>query len=193
MTNPDKIFGRLGNRMFQMAYVYAQFKEGNIPDLYVQDLKYFDKYEKEIKELFGEGIGYLPYVSIHVRRGSNPSNPNEPKYSENPFYVNLSDTDYYEKAIELFPGDNFLVFSDDPEYCKGKWGNDKRFQVMEKGDEIEDFNLMASCKHNIIANSSYSWWVAYLNPNHGKKIIAPKKWFSDEIKRVGIPPTWTQI
>lgn len=189
----EKITGRLGNKMFQFAYIYSQFKEGNIPDIYLQDSKYFEKYEKEIKEMFGEGIGYLDFVSIHVRRGSNPTNLDEPNYSENPFYVNLCETDYYEKAIALFPVDKFLVFSDDVAYCKEKWGDNPRFQIMEKGDEIEDFNLMASCKANIIANSSYSWWCGYLNPNPAKTVIYPEKWFSDGINRVGFPKSWTRI
>ena len=66
--------------------------------------------------MFGQDIGYLDKVSIHVRRGGNWSNPNEPNYKDNPFYVNLSQTDYYEKAIAMFPVDKFLVFSDDMAY-----------------------------------------------------------------------------
>lgn len=196
MKNPDALFGRLGNRLFQMAFIYARMKDGLLPDIYIQDYRLFTRYEKEIKELFGEGIGYLPYVSIHVRRGANPSNSEEPKYCENPFYVNLSETDYYEKSIAMFPGDKFAVFSDDPKWCKEKWGSNDRFKIMEGGDELEDFNLMASCKSNIIANSSYSWWAGYLNPNLGKTVVAPSydKWYKDGNKtRTVIPPTWIQI
>jgi hypothetical protein len=193
MNHPDKIFGRLGNRLFQMAYIYAQMKEGKIPDIYVQSPEYFDKYAEDIKRLFSEGIGHIPRTSIHVRRGSNPSNPDEPNYHENPFYVDLTATDYYERAIEMFPYESFVVFSDDPEWCKKKWGNDSRFKILEKGDEIEDFNLMASCQHNIVANSSFSWWAAYLNPNLGKKIVCPKDWFSDKIERTKCPQTWIKI
>lgn len=195
MKNITNITGRLGNQMFQTAYIYAQMKEGKIPDIYVQDTKFFEKYEKEIKELFGEGIGFLNFVSIHVRRGSNPLLPSEPKYSENPFYVNLCETDYYEKAIALFPNDKFLVFSDEPEWCKEKWGKDKRFQIMEKVDEVEDFNLMSSCKSHIIANSSYSFWAAYLSPTPTKIVIAPSKerWYTDGIERTICPNSWMRL
>lgn len=190
MQHPDKIFGRLGNRMFQMAYIYAQAKKGMIPDIYVQDLKLFEKYGDEIKKWFGEGVGYLDFVSIHVRVGTNPSNPNEPAYKDNPFYVNLLETDYYQKAINMFPKDKFIVFSDDPEYVKTldifKYD---RFQIIDKGDEVEDLNIMASCKSNIIANSSYSWWAAFLNPNWGKTVVAPKKWFTDG-KAIPFPKEW---
>lgn len=193
MINPDKLFGRLGNRMFQMAYIYSQMKDGKIPDIYVQDFTLFDKYEKEIKEWFGEGIGFINYVAIHVRRGGNPSNPSEPNYFDNPFYINLCDTDYYEKAIALFPYDQFIVFSDDPEWCKEKWGNNPRFSIQEKGDEIEDFNMIASCKSIITANSSYSWWCGYLCINPAKIIVYSDKWFADDKQRVTFPSTWKKI
>lgn len=196
MINPDIIFGRLGNKLFQYAYIFAQMKEGKIPDIFIQDPKYFEKYDKEIKQLFGDGIGYLDYVSIHVRRGANPINPLELKYSENPFYVNLSETDYYDKAIEMFPVDKFIVFSDDVGYCKEKWGNNERFKIMDMGDEIEDFNLMASCsKGNIIANSSFSYWSAFLNPSPTKKVVAPsvENWYSDKVERTVCPKEWIRI
>ena len=189
----DKHFGRFGNRMFQMAYIYAQFKEGKIPDIYIQDYRYFDKYREEIKRLFGKGIGELiNKVAIHVRRAGNPVKSNEPAYSENPFYVNLSETDYYEKAMALFPNKEFLVFSDDPIWCEK--------QEIFKGCEIsfkteqEDFYLMVACEHQIIANSSYSWWAAYLNKNPEKKVIAPKAWYSDGNQtRTMLPEEWIKV
>lgn len=193
MINPDIIFGRLGNRLFQGAYLYAQMKDGIIPDIFVQDEKYFKKYEKEIKDIFGKGIGYLSQVGVHIRRGANPINPAEPAYSENPFYVNLGKTDYYDRAMQLFPTDNFLIFSDDPEWCKEKFKDNLKVQVMEKGNETDDFNLLASCKDQIIANSSFSWWAAYCNPNPAKVIVAPKKWYSDKVERTKIPKTWIKI
>lgn len=192
MIEPKIVFGRLGNSMFQYAALYAYAKDLGV-DFYFQDEKHFKKYEEDIKTLFGSDIGFLPYVSIHVRRGSNPINPSEPKYSENPFYVKVCETDYYEKAIAMFPNDKFLVFSDDPDWCKIKWGDDNRFQIMEGGSELEDFNMMSSCKSNIITNSTFSWWAAWLNPNYGKTVVAPKMWFTDGIQRTKLPKEWIQI
>ena len=192
MIHPDALTGRLGNRLFQIAYLYAQVKDGTIPDWYLQDEKHFSKYSEEIKQLFGEGIGYLDQVGIHVRRGGNPTNPEEPKYSDNPFYADLCSTDYYERAMALFPNENFVIFSDDPEFCRERFRGDN-IQVMDRGDEIEDFNLLASCKNIIIANSSWSWWAAYLNPNPAKKIVAPLNWYSDGIERTKLPPEWIRI
>jgi len=193
MRNPDFFTGRLGNRLFQTAYLYAQVKDRVIPDWYVQDPKYFECYEEEIRQLFGDGIGYLSQVGIHVRRGANPANPEEPNYSENSYYVNLGETDYYERAMALFPNEKFVVFSDDTEWCVKKFYDNPNVQVMQKGTELEDFNLLASCKHQIIANSSFSWWAAYLNPNVTKKVIAPAQWYADGVQRTVVPKEWIQL
>ena len=191
MINPDILTGRLGNKLFQIAYLYSQVKDGMIPDWYVQDVKYFEKYEAEIKKLFSDGIGYLPYVAIHLRVGGNPINPQEPKYSENPFYYNLSKSGYYIDATNLFPNRKFLVFSDNLEFAKTYFEGDK-FAFDESENDIDSFNRMASCDSQIIANSSFSWWAAFLNPNHSKKVVAPgpDKWFADKLRRVGYPHDW---
>lgn len=171
--------------MFQYAFLYAQMREGRIPDVYVQSHRFFEKYTDEIKALFGEGIGFLEQVGIHVRRGD---------YVGNPLHVNLSQTDYYDRAMKRFPQKNFLVFSDDPVWCKEHMIGDN-IQVMEGGTEIEDFNMLASCSSVIMANSSFSWWAAYLNPTPTKKIILPRldKWFHDGLVRVEVPDQWEQM
>ena len=175
--------GRLGNEMFRHAYIYSQMKDGVIPDVYLQDLKHFEKYSEEIKNIFGEGIGFLPFVGVHIRRGD---------YVGNPFYVDLCSTDYYERAMALFPGKKFLIFSDDPEFCKTRFKGEN-LQVMENGTELEDFNTLASCESVIIANSSFSWWAAYLCPNPAKQIIAPKEWHPDGAERTKLPKEWIRI
>ncbi len=192
MVNPDIIFGRLGNRMFQMATLYAYCKTNNFP-FYVQDEKYFKPCEKEIRQLYGDDIvpNSINQVAIHVRRGKNPINPEEPAYAENPFYVTLEE--YYERAMALFPTDDFLVFSDDIEWCNEQ----EMFKGCEfyHGTEVEDLNMMASCKHIIGANSSYSWWASWLGDYIGRKIVTPARWFTDieNEKLIGIPNHWIQI
>ena len=193
MVNPDVIFGRLGNRLFQCAFLYAKARELET-DFYFQDPAYFEKYEAEIKELFGDGIGFLDQIGVHVRRAGNPINPSEPKYSENPFYVDLVATDYYEQAMALFPGEKFVIFSDDPEYCKQKFQGEN-IQVMDMGDEIEDFNILASCKGIIGANSTWSWWAAFLCPTPNAKIVfpSPNNWYKDGLERTKCPKSWVRI
>lgn len=194
MIDIHVLSGRLGNELFRDAYIYSQMRDGKIPDLYIQDYRFFDKYKDEIKQRYGEGIGFLPYVGVHVRRGGNPINPNEPKYSDNLFYVNLSKTDYYERAMAMFPDKKFLVFSDDTSWCLNQDIFEKdNVQVMEGGTELEDFNQLSSCESVIMANSSFSWWAAFLCPNPAKRIIYPKDWYSDKIQRTICPPEWTAI
>ena len=175
-----KLSGRRGNQMFQFAYLHAQARKGLILDIYVQDPKYFEEYKDEIKLIFGQDIELIDQVAIHVRRGD---------YVNNPFYVDLMTTDYYEKAMELFPNEGFLVFSDDIEWCK-KQDIFKGCEFSEGRTEVEDMNLMAGCKGVIIANSSFSWWGAYLSSG---KVIAPLMWYADGVERTKLPKTWITI
>lgn len=190
-----------------MAALLAYCWDNNY-HMFVQDEKYFKKYETQIRQLYGEGIDQRNkgYVGIHVRRAKNPINPEEPAYSDNPFYANLShhlhedmSDNYYAKAIAYFKKLDqklkFKVFSDDIEWCK----NNPLFRDYDieffHGSEIEDLNELASCEHQIIANSSFSWWAAWLNPNPDKIVIAPKQWFSnpEDEKYIGIPSTWIRL
>jgi len=186
MFQLEAMFGRLGNKLFQYAYLLARVKDGTIPDWWLQDPKYFENCAEEIKAVWGVGPDPRPEVSIHVRRGD---------YVGNPHYVDLSQTDYYERAIAMFPNEKFLVFSDDLLWCDEKWGHDERFKVVYGNDELADLNCMASCQHNIIANSSFSWWGAYLNRNPQKKVVAPsvKNWYADGIERTVCPQEWLRI
>ena len=192
MKNLDFYTGRLGNRLFQFAKLYALSREEGT-DYYYQDPKHFDKYKDEIKALFSEGIGYLPYVAMHVRRGKNPINPDEPAYSENPFYTNLLATDYYAKAIDQFPPRKFLIFSDDMEWCKANFQGEI-FGYDESETDLESFNKMASCEAIITSNSSFSWWCAFLGDDK-KKVICPSEtsWFADGQVRTKVPPEWIQL
>ena len=185
MIHPDKLFGQLGNRMFQMAHIYAEAKRGDIPDIYLQDPKYFEDCNDEIKALYRQGVGKeINQVAIHVRRGD---------YVGNKFYVDLMKTDYYEQAMALFPGCEFLVFSDDIEWCKAQ----EIFagcEFSEGNSALEDLNLMASCNGHIIANSSFSWWAAYISP-YTQKVVAPSKehWYADLQERTKCPKEWIRI
>lgn len=179
MIQPWKLFGRIGNSMFQYAFLYTYAKDHDI-DYYFQDPKFFDRYAEDIKYLFGQDITPIDQVAIHVRRGD---------YVNNPFYVDLFQTNYYEKAMAQFPSESFLLFSDDIEWCKEQ----KIFEhcdFSEGNDEVTDMNLMAGCKGIIMANSSFSWWAAYLSD---AKVIAPRAWYADQIERTVCPKQWKRI
>lgn len=196
MKNLRAEIGGLGNLMFKEAYIWAQMRDGKIPDIYVQSSKYWEKYKEEIRQRFSSGIGYDERVALHIRRGDYL------KVSQ--FHVNLWDTDYYKKAVALFPKDiKFLVFckdnqgeaqdADDKEWCLKNvplLGID--FDMYEHGKETNDLNAMASCRGIIGANSSFSWWAAFLNPHNGLKVF-PKQWFVDGIQRTELEKEWKQL
>lgn len=173
--------GGLGNLLFKEAYIYAQVRRGNIPDLYLQDENYFKEFKGEIRGRFGQNITYIPKVAVHVRRGD---------YVNNPYYVDLFEDGYYQRAMAKFAAP-FLVFSDDIDWCKKQ----EIFQdctFSEGKSEVDDLNSFASCADHIIANSSFSWWGAYLSPHKGLT-VAPKNWFSDGYQRTKLPVEWLQV
>ena len=93
---------------------------------------------------------------------------------------------------------HFFIFSDDLDWARDNLDfiDNKTFVELEKNiPDHEDMYLMSQCKHNIIANSSFSWWGAWLNQNPDKKIIAPKKWVNDLSRDTTdlIPKTWLRL
>ena len=122
--------------------------------------------------------------SIHVRRGDYVKLKH--------IYHNL-DKDYYIKCLEkINPHGPIYIFSDDMDWCK------KNLTITEAvycegNSTLEDFNLMRSCNHNIISNSTFSWWAALLNLNEDKKIIQPSVWFKNQSKGKLLNPNWQTI
>lgn len=182
MKAQREIIGGLGNVMFKEAYILSQMWKEEIPDQYLQSEKYWSEFKEQIKAHFGQDIPRKKdMIALHIRRGD---------YVNNPFYVDLWNTDYYEKALAEFPNERFLIFSDDILWCEDRFiGDEYQFNY---GAEVEAMNVMASCKGIITANSSFSWWAGYISP-HAEKIIAPKQWFTDGITRTDIPENWVQL
>ena len=148
---------------------------------YFQTEKYFKHIEQEIREDFTFDTGVSTPckemissvenpLALHVRRTDYIKN------SENHFNLPLA---YYEAALKHFDNDrNVIVFSDDPAWClEQELFSDDRFIVSENDDNRVDLCLMSMCNDFIIANSSYSWWGAWLSTNKDKKVIAPVQWF----------------
>lgn len=170
---------------------------------YFQSEKYFKHIDTLMRRLFEPSeeirqkllLKYEPILSkktcsIHVRLGD---------YVNNPFYEQLS-VDYYGNAVATMKSekqiDYFLVFSDDIEWCKMNFRANGNYVFVEGNSDIEDLFLMSFCKHNIGANSSFSWWGAWLNPHKDKINIFPKKWFGNDVKldtKDLYLPTWITI
>ena len=138
-------------------------------------------------------------ISIHVRRGDYISNPGASKT-----FVSL-DAEYYQKALKKLNTDPIktllVFFSDDTDWVEKNIINQlsKNYQNMIVSHNIgsesyNDMRLMSFCNHNIIANSSFSWWGAWLNETPGKKVVAPKKWFSINKNTKDLcPDDWIKI
>lgn len=146
----------------------------------------------ETLQPFLEMIKSEQTVSIHVRRGDYVSNPLTKAYH------GTADINYYKRAItkitETAPGNFvFFIFSDDIAWCKKNLIIPCKHFYISTGIDYHDLYLMSKCKHNIIANSSFSWWAAWLNKNSDKIIIGPKKWFANQLSNNIVPANWLTV
>lgn len=198
-SNILRIFWRLRRTLLGNKAEHIRYKEGTpyhekvfqlngnktyILEGFWTNEKYFSMVREEVikefsfkKQLTGKNKEYADKikksnsVSIHVRHGD---------YAKSNFYI-LS-LDYYKKAVQILETGNkefkYFVFSDDIEYVQENFKFLKDYEIVtgNKGDSSYiDMQLMSLCKHNIIANSSFSFWGAYLNQNKNKKVIAANK------------------
>lgn len=153
---------------------------------YFQSHKYFDDDYVRYYLDFAYPKETIPVTSIHIRRTDYTKLQH--------IYFNLT-MDYYTKAMELFPSNTkYMVFSDDISWCKECFGkSDNMLMYSEGRDAIDDLWLMSCCENNIIANSSFSWWGAYLNPNKNKVVVAPSTWVTNEDRNDRIMEGWKLI
>jgi len=178
-------------------------------DGYWQSEKYFPGIRELLKKEFtlcspldgedlqlAERIQAGAAVSLHVRRGDYLTNPHAAKHH------GTCDKDYYEQAVSfikrMIPAAELYIFSDDPLWSKANMSYDLPTTIVSKTDgasEGRDLTLMSNCRHHIIANSSFSWWGAWLGDNPEKIVIAPKRWFNDPARFTGdlIPEGWVRF
>ena len=162
--------------------------DGNIKLVgYFQSEKYFINYKKELLKLFEidddtniyllEKYGNIlnqDTCSIHVRRGDYLSLPN---------HHPIQPIDYYINSVNIIGKDkHFLIFSDDIKWCKENFEFIKNKTFISENLDYQDLYLMSMCNNNIIANSTFSWWGAWLNNNLTKIVITPKNWFGSVYK-----------
>ena len=173
---------------------------------YWQSEKYFYDIRTELLEIYQfpvimdnqcaailDKINETESVSIHIRRKDYLDEHN------NKIYGGICTPDYYQKAISYFRKNHnnarFYIFSDDPEWVKANFV-DEDMQIIDcsmNNISAFDMSLMSRCKHNIIANSSFSWWAAWLNQNINKEIIAPYKWCNNYNINHIICDSWIRI
>ncbi len=151
-------------------------------------------------------------VSLHIRRGDYLTPENQALFG------GICTEAYYKEAVRLmreqYPGCRFFLFTNDKEWAKERFADDKGGRTTEtaladgepadvivvdlpEGSDHEEFALMSKCKHHILANSSFSWWASYLNQNPGKTVLAPPKWlngwdcqdfYREDMRKVSVTP-----
>jgi hypothetical protein len=175
---------------------------------YWQSEKYFKLSESLIRKSFqfkteatGKNSQLLDHiskhnsVSVHIRRGD---------YIQDSYTLNthgVCEADYYSASISLIAekikSPVFYLFSDDIDWVKRNMTIPVEHYYIDNNSENgwEDMRLMSQCKHNIIANSSFSWWGAWLNNNPEKMVIAPRKWFNDTTRNTHdlLPDSWIKL
>lgn len=128
-------------------------------------------------------------VSIHVRRGDYLNHPE----------IGVLDIDYYKRAVdyikEKIEAPVFFIFSNDLAWCRENFHFvDTPIFIEDTQTEIDDLMLMCQCQHNIVANSSFSWWAAWLNSNVDKIVVAPKTWMAENPKEYKwTPDSWCEL
>lgn len=175
---------------------------------YWQNLRLFTEFSDLIKneftlkeklsnesQLFLNKINTVNGISIHIRRGDLLSRPvavkDQPYSSDEYYYEGIEKIKERESNPELF------IFSDDIEWVENNVNFDlPATYINSKGPDHEHFYLMSCCNHNIITNSTFSWWAAWLNKYERKIVISPKWWYRDpEInsKIIWIPENWITL
>jgi len=167
---------------------------------YFQSEKYFEKHKQEIIKdytlnqfWFDEAKKWKIYnnirketVGVHIRRGD---------YLKFSHHHKINSIEYYKEAFKQYQNVDFIIVSDDIQWAKQNIKGENIY-YSDLSDEIKDFCLLSSCDHNINANSTFSWWAAYLNNNPNKKICVPSEWYTKEancdIKDL-IPEKWIKI
>ena len=163
-------------------------------EAYFQSEKYFLNCKEYIKEFFTLKPEYsdplkekfkhhLNKIAVHIRRTDYVNNGPIPAL---PIF-------YYTEAFTHFPNEEFLICSDDIEWCKQNFIGEQFYFQDEKHEDIFDLYLMSYLKGIIIANSSFSWWSAWLGERDGYKIIAPKAWMGGWISKDIVPERWPRI
>jgi hypothetical protein len=202
----ERLMARIVRRPPRPAPTYIQERELfcfdpdilNLPDgVYLEGSWQNDKYFKDIEEVIRreftvktpqEGrnlelagqIGECDSVSLHIRRGTYL----KPPYSEVHGTMKL---EYYLRCVESLTQrveePHFFIFSDDSEWARDNLRLSYPATLVDHNDDkkdYEDLRLMSQCKHNIIANSTFSWWGAWLNRNPEKLVFAPKRWLRSD-------------
>jgi hypothetical protein len=183
----------------QFSYQPIPYSQSTLISGYFQSERYFDEplvrslfsIDEETKRYIDSKYGHLlskNITSIHIRRGD---------YIKNADYHPICSLNYFRRAMETIGKDSsFLIVTNDLEWCKRKFRGENIY-FSDQESAVVDLYLQSMCTNNIISNSSFSWWGAWLNQNPNKVVIAPTPWFGISAQHLDvsdlIPKSWIQL
>ena len=208
LRKSKKPFKLITERKFHFDAEIGKASDNCYLDGYWQGPLYFIDIENEIRADFKLSIPLSPIaepflnrinscnaVSIHIRRGDYVTN------AETNSYHGICDLEYYKAAVKIIKSKIsnpvFFIFTDDMDWVNVNFIIDATFILVSQKEltQFDDLQLMCACKHAIIANSSFSWWGAWLIANREKIVVAPSKWFQNSSVNTDnlFPKSWLRI
>lgn len=192
--NYDPEFQKISNNTYLVGYFQSEEYFIQSVNSVVESFSWKNKLSYE-NELLYNNIKQDPSsTSLHIRRGDYIKNIATAKHH------GVINYEYYERAVKLISRQinkpSLYIFSDDPDWCiKNIQFSNPTVFVSHNINGSDDMKLMAACRNNIIANSSFSWWGAWLNKNPDKIVLTPKNWFADGSINTSniIPKKWQKI
>lgn len=192
-------------RHFHYDTAFTQLRPPLYLKGYWQSWKHFREAEAQLREDFRFAGAFSPAiaekaallestesVAMHFRRGDYTQQVTVD-------YHGICGPEYYGNAVRQLPaGVQYYIFTNDPAWVRENLPAGISAEMLSgtlSHTQYEDLYLMSRCRHQVIANSSYSWWAAWLNPYAGKKVIAPKQWFNQAQHNTQdlFPPNWITI
>lgn len=183
------------NSKYLEGYFQSEKNFVSLKNKIVNDFILKKEFESKLFLVEKNNLNKTKSISVHIRRGDYVSD------LKTNMAHGVCSMDYYRRAISLMRANIdapvFYFFSDDIEWVKKEFGESHDFKYIsnQKLEDYEELILMSFCVNNIIANSSFSWWGAYLNKNPTKIVISPKKWVNitpDPHPNI-IPEGWIKI
>ena len=175
--DPEIVVLRPSTSLHLIGYWQTEKYFQAVADHIRSDLQFTSPPDKNNQRMLDE-INAVTAVSVHFRRGDYITEKHTAAYHGTP------SEDYYRRAVAMMlarvPDAHLLVFSDEPQWVKDNFKPDAPMKVVDINppeSPAADLRLMSACKHHILANSSFSWWGAWLNAHSEKIVIAPNRWF----------------
>ena len=169
-TFDEDLFNNCEDNVNLYGYFQSEKWFSHIENSIRKDFEWRDDVNAMCLQMFDDITGGQA-ISLHIRRTDHLIKPT---------YHPVLPLSYYEEALSKFPSDiPVLVFSDDPLWCHDEaFFSGDRFLISDSGDNITDMCLMSMCQYQIMANSTYSWWGAWLS--NSENVVAPKLWFGPD-------------